>query len=102
MGREIDEQTQLGEVYLQSLVATQLRLGLAVAALVLIPLVSLPLLFTWWTDAGRFALGPLALPWWLLGVAIYPTLVCAAWWYARASARNERDFTELVRRGTRR
>jgi hypothetical protein len=42
--------------------------------------------------------GPVTLPWLLLGVAVYPLLVAAAWWHVRAAERVERDFTDILRR----
>jgi hypothetical protein len=38
----------------------------------------------------------LPLPWWLLGVLVYPTLLVLGWAYVRRAERNERDFAELM------
>jgi hypothetical protein len=96
--REIDEQTGVGEVYMRSLMQSQLRLGLSVLAVVAIALGSLPLLFT--VEPGLVAIRILSvpLPWLLVGVSIYPLLVIAAWWHVRAAERAERDFAEIVER----
>jgi hypothetical protein len=67
---DIDEQTRLGEVYMRSLIRTQLRLGLLAAGAVLGLFGALPLLF----------------------------LVGTAWLYVRQAEQVERDFTELVQR----
>jgi hypothetical protein len=95
---DIDEQTRLGEVYMRSLIRTQLRLGLLVACAVLGLLGSLPLLFLVAPGLREVELLGVPLPWVLLGVVVYPFLVCTAWLYVRQAERVERDFTELVQR----
>jgi hypothetical protein len=96
--REIDEQTEVGEVYMRSLMRAQLRLGLSVLAVVSIALGSLPLLFTAEPRLGAMRLLSIPLPWLLVGVSIYPLLLVAAWWHVRAAERAERDFAEIVER----
>lgn len=93
---EIDQQTGLGEVYLHSLIRTQLRLGLATVALVVVPLAAMPLVFGVWPSVRALSVGPLPLWWLLLGIAVYPAMLAVGWWYARQSDRNEDRFTELV------
>jgi hypothetical protein len=96
--REIDEQTGVGEVYMRSLIRTQLRLGLSVLVMVTIGLGSLPLLFTAEPGLGSIRVLSVPLPWLLIGGSIYPLLVLAAWWHVRAAERAERDFAEIVER----
>lgn len=96
--REIDEQTEVGEVYMRSLVRSQLRLGLSVLAVVAIALGSLPLLFTAEPRLATMRVLSVPLPWLLVGVSIYPLLWLAAWWHVRAAERAERDFAEIVER----
>ena len=95
---DIDEQTRLGEVYMRSLIRTQLRLGLLVAGAVLGLFGSLPLLFLVAPGLREVELLGVPLPWVLLGVVVYPFLVGTAWLYVRQAERVERDFTELVQR----
>jgi hypothetical protein len=96
--REIDEQTRLGEVYMQSLIQSQLRLTLAVIGGVLVVLGSIPLLF-WLVPATRtLSVLGLPLPWVLLGIAIYPVVYGAARIYVRNAERIEAEFTEFVGR----
>jgi len=95
--QEIDEETAIGEVYMRSLVRSQLRLGLAVAAALVILVGSLPLLFLL-TDLDAVRIGPVPLTWWLLGVVVYPVLFGVGWVFVRASERNERAFSDLVQR----
>ncbi|HEY4572288.1 MAG TPA: hypothetical protein VIH10_22605 [Kribbella sp.] len=96
--REIDEQTRLGEVYMQSLIQSQLRLTLAVIGGLLVVLGSIPLLF-WLVPATRtLSVLGLPLPWVLLGIAIYPVVYGAARIYVRNAERIEAEFTEFVGR----
>src|SRR5215217_178521 len=75
---EIDAQSDVGEIYMSSLLRAQLRL----AALVLV--------------AVRVLGMPLS--WVLLAFAVYPVLLALGWLYVRAAERNERDFTDVVER----
>ncbi|MFD1824849.1 MULTISPECIES: hypothetical protein [Mumia] len=95
--QEIDEDTAIGEVYMRSLVRSQLRLALAVAALLVLLVGSLPLLFVL-SGLETVTVASVPLPWWLLGVAVYPLLFVVGWGFVRASERNERAFSDLVER----
>ena len=94
--REIDEQTIIGDVYMRSLVRLQLRLAVGVCLIFAVLLGGLPLLLTVQPELASVHLLGLPLPWLLLGVLVYPSLVVAAWFYVRQAERNERDFSELV------
>jgi hypothetical protein len=96
--REIDEQTDIGEVYMRSLLRAQLRRGLTVLAVVALFLAALPLLFTVEPRLASVRILTVPLPWLLLGVTVYPLLLAASWWLVRAAERTERDFAELVER----
>jgi len=97
-GREIDEQTVVGEVLVTSLLRAQLRLAIYAAALVGILIGGLPLVFVFFPGLStRYLLG-VPIPWVLLGVAVYPGVCLGAWAYVRAAERNEEDFAELVDR----
>jgi hypothetical protein len=96
--RDIDEQTALGETYMRSLVRTQLRLGLAVLAVVLVPLALTPAVFALAPGIARLTVGPAPLPWLLLGIVIYPVLVLVGWRYVRQAERNEAEFERIVTR----
>jgi len=97
-GRDIDEQTTLGETYMRSLLRTQLRLGLSVLALVIIPLAILPMVWAIAPGIGRLTVGPVPLPWLVLGIGVYPLLVLAGWRYVRQAERNESEFVRIVTR----
>jgi uncharacterized membrane protein (DUF485 family) len=93
---EIDGQTELGAVYLRSLMSAQLRLA-AVILLLLGTLVGgLPVLFSVAPRLmGRTVLGMPA-AWVLLGFLVYPLLIVLGWAYVRRAERHERAFTDLV------
>ncbi|MGW7682109.1 hypothetical protein ACWGID_15295 [Kribbella sp. NPDC054772] len=96
--REIDEQTRLGEVYMQSLIQSQLRLTLAVIGGVLLVLGSIPLLFWLVPPARTLSVFGLPLPWVILGILVYPVVYVAARIYVRHAERIEAEFTEFVGR----
>ncbi|WP_109471368.1 hypothetical protein [Ornithinimicrobium cavernae] len=96
--REIDQQTGLGEVYLSSLIRSQLRLSLAVLAVSLGVLAALPLFFRLFPEVTGISVFGITLPWLVLGAVVYPALLGAAWFYARNAERVERDFVDLLDR----
>ena len=98
VAKEIDAQTPLGQVYMGSLIRSQLRLGLLVLAVVGASLLGLPLLFSLVPELGAVRALGLPLPWLLLGVVVHPALIAAAWFYVRQAERNEREFADLVER----
>lgn len=96
MTTEIDAQTELGALYLRSLMRAQLRLALGILTLLATLVGGLPLLFRVAPGlAGTSVLGvPLA--WTLLGFAVYPVLLGLGWAYVRRAERNERAFIDMV------
>ncbi len=93
---EIDAQTQLGEVYMRSLMRTQLRLALGVAALLAVTVGMVPVLFLVVPASKTVAVLGIPLPWLLLGLLVYPYLLLVARWYVRRAERNEQAFSDLV------
>jgi hypothetical protein len=93
---EIDAQTQLGQVYMASLMRSQLRLGLGVVVTLVVALGGLPLLFTLFPATRRVDVLGVPLPWLLLGGLVYPFLIGLGWFYVRRAERNERAFHDLV------
>ena len=94
--REIDEQTDVGEVYMTALLRSQLRPGLALLALVTLTLGGLPLLFILAPEVAAHPVGPVTVAWVVVGVLIFPALLGAAWWHVHTAERVERDFTEML------
>lgn len=93
---EIDAQTRLGDVYIQTLLRAQLRLAAIVITLLAVLVGGIPLLF--WAFPGLSDVRVLGMPlaWTLLAFAVYPFLLVLAWAYVRAAERNERDFSDVV------
>jgi hypothetical protein len=96
--REIDEQTRLGEIYMQSLIQSQLRLSLAVIGGAVLVLGSIPLLFWLVPPIRTWSILGLPLPWVILGILVYPVVYVAARIYVRHAERIEAEFTEFVGR----
>jgi hypothetical protein len=96
--REIDEQTRVGEVYMHSLIQSQLRLALTVVVGGIVVLGGLPLLFAVVPATRTLSVFGLPLPWLVLGVAVYPVVYLAARLYVRQAERIEADFIEFVGR----
>jgi len=95
---DIDEQTRLGELYMAALVRAQWRLSLSVLASATVMIGGLPLLFLLVPDTLTVHIGPIPLPWLILGVLVYPAVWLAGRYYVRQSEQIEREFTKLVAR----
>ena len=95
---DIDEQTRLGELYMASLIRAQWRLSVSVLASATVMIGGLPLLFLFVPATMTLHVGPIPLPWLILGVLLYPAVWLMARYYVRQSEQIEREFTELVRR----
>lgn len=93
---EVEEQTEVGEVMLQGLVRAQLGLSLRLAALVVLLLGVLPLLFAAVPALGAVGVLGVRLPWLLLGVLAYPFLWAVGWVHTRLAERTEQDFLDLL------
>lgn len=93
---ELEEQTSWGEVLIQDLAKRQLRIALALAAVVLLPLGLLPLAFYLSPEFAATSVIGVPLPWLLLGVAPFPLLFGVGLVYNRMAERNERDFVDMI------
>ena len=93
---EIDEQTRLGEVYITSLMRSQLRLAIGVLGVVAVTLGALPLLFWLVPAIGRLHVLGIPLPWMLLTVVAFAELITLGWLYVRQAERNEDNFSDLL------
>ena len=95
---ELSQQSPVGEALLRGLIRAQLAHALRLAAVVVVGLGGLPLLFAVApTVAGARPLG-IGLPWLLLGVAAYPFLFAIGAASVRFAERTEAEFTDLVDR----
>lgn len=95
---DIDEQTRLGELYMATLIRAQWRLSMSVLASATVMIGGLPLLFLLVPATRSLTVGPIPIPWLILGVLIYPAIWLAGRYYVRQSEQIEREFTELVAR----
>lgn len=93
---EIDAQTVVGDIYIRSLMRSQLRLALGVLALLLLTIGSLPLVVASWPDLAAHRVLGVPLQWVVLGAGCYPVLIALAVLYVRRAELNERSFGELV------
>lgn len=96
---DLTEQTGLGEVYLTALLRAQLRLSLRVLFAVTLLLGGLPALFLLVPSAARLTLGPIPMPYLVVGILVYPVVLFAARYHVRQAERIERDFADLITRG---
>lgn len=94
--QEIDEATGVGEVYMRSLIRSQLMAALTVTATLILSIGALPLVFLTFDSVTDFRIAGVPLPWIVLGVVVYPALFLLGWLYLRQVERAEQDFTELV------
>lgn len=94
--QEIDESTEIGEIYMRSLIRSQLRAALTVAVTLMLSIGALPLTFLAFDTVTDFRVLGVPAPWLILGIAVYPGLWVLGWVYVRQAERAERDFAELV------
>lgn len=94
--QEIDESTAIGEIYMRSLIRSQLRAALTVTLTLVLSIGALPLVFLSFDTVTEFQVLGVPAPWLILGVAVYPGLFLLGWVYIRQAERAERDFTALV------
>lgn len=94
---EIDAQTQVGEIFMRSLMRTQLRLAFGTVLVIAATVGLLPLLFLTVPASRTTRLLGIPLPWLVLGFAVYPFLLVVAWLHVRRAERNEAAFLELAR-----
>ncbi len=96
--REIDEQSNLGEVYMSGLMSAQLRLAALVLGFGAVGLGGLPLLFLLVPATRSLEIGRIPLPWLILAVVVYPVALVVARYYVRASERIEAEFSAVIAR----
>ncbi len=94
--QEIDESTGVGEVYMRSLIRSQLMAALTVTTTLMLSIGALPIVFLVFDSVTEFSIWGVPLPWIVLGVVVYPALFVLGWLYLRQVERAEQDFTELV------
>ena len=97
VSRDLDEQTELGDVYLDGLMRAQLRLSVAVLALTVVGLAALPVTLTL-VPATRTLTVRRRCPsrGSCSAIAVYPAAWFLARWYTRQAERIEQDFADVV------
>ncbi|MFJ7748440.1 hypothetical protein ACIQXM_00595 [Arthrobacter sp. NPDC097144] len=96
VSRELDEQTEVGELFIGSLIRSQLRLALVVAGGFLLILLGVPVLLAFLPVMADLTLLSIPVPWFLLGAGVYPLVIVCGALYIRSAARNEQRFLDLV------
>ena len=94
---DLEAESPLSEVYLDSLLAAQLRLAGRILLLLALAVGSLPLVFFVVPDLAEVSPFGVPLSWLLLGVGVYPVLVLLGWRFVVRAERNERDFVDLTK-----
>ena len=94
--QEIDEATGIGEVYVRSLVRSQLRAALTVITTLMLTLGALPIVLWLLQDLRELSVLGVPLTWVVLAVAVYPGLFLLGWLYVRQADKSERDFVALL------
>ena len=94
--RESAEESAVGQVFVRSLIRSQLRLALVVAGGFLLILGAFPLLLAAIPGLAQTRIAGIPLDWLLLGAGIYPVTGISAWLYIRSAARNEARYRDLA------
>ena len=97
---EIDALSEVGEIYLRTLLRAQLRLALSILVALGVTIGMLPLLFTVAPSLNHHHVLGMPVSWGLLAFGCYPLLVFLAWRYVRLAERNERAFARVVERSS--
>ncbi|CAN7201497.1 hypothetical protein [Knoellia sp. LjRoot47] len=99
LSTDLDEQTELGDVYLDGLRRAQLRLGLTVLGLMVLALGGFPVLLSLIPSTRTMTLAGIPLPWLVLGVLVYPAAWLLARGYVRQAERIEAEFADIIGAG---
>ena len=96
LARDLDEQTGLGDVYLEGLMRAQFRLSMLVIVLTLLGIGGPPVLLGAIPATRSLTLAGIPFPWIVLGALVYPVAWAIAQWYTRQAERIERDFRDVM------
>ncbi len=95
---EIDAQSEVGEIYVGTLLRAQLRLAVSILVALALTIGLLPVVFMLVPALTTQHLFGMPLSWGILAFGCYPVLVFLAWRYVRLAERNERAFVRVVER----
>jgi hypothetical protein len=93
---ELEEQTSYGEELVRQLIRAQFRTAMKFWVGVVGAFMALPALFYFLPELSEVTAAGVRLPWLVLGVAPFPLLFGAAYWYNVLAERQERDFVAMV------
>ena len=96
VSREVDEQSEVGELVIGSLIRSQLRLALVVGGGFLLILLSVPVLLAFLPVIADLSIFGVPAPWILLGVGVYPLVIGCGLLYIMSAQRNESRYRDLV------
>lgn len=94
--REAAQDSDVGQVFVRSLIRSQLRLAVVVASGFLLILGAFPLLLAMVPGLAETRIAGIPFDWILLGAGIYPVIGLSAWLYIRTAARNESRYRDLA------
>ncbi|MGW9413405.1 hypothetical protein [Arthrobacter cupressi] len=94
--RDAAVDSEVGRLYVRSLIRSQLRLAVVVAAGFLLVLAASGLMVALVPELAGLRLLGVPVNWLLLGAGLYPVIGLAAWLYNRSAARNEARYRDLV------
>ena len=95
---EIDAQSEVGEIYVGTLLRAQLRLAAGTLLTLGLTIGLLPLVFTLVPGLTTHHVLGMPVSWGILAFGCYPVLVLLGWRYLRRAERNERAFVRVVER----
>jgi hypothetical protein len=93
---EAAEESDAGQLFVRSLIRSQLRLSLVVGLGFLLILLAFPLMLGLVPGLADSTIAGLPFDWVLLGAGIYPVIGLSAWLYVRTAARNEARYRDLA------
>lgn len=96
VAREMAEQSDVGDLFVRSLMRSQLRLAVVVASGFLVILVGIPVLLNVFPGINTWTIATVPVPWLLLGLGIYPLVIACAVLYIRSAERIDQRFRDLV------
>lgn len=91
--------SQVAEVYVRSLIRSQLRLALVVASGFLISLAAFAITLRLIPELETVRWFGVPVAWLLLAFGVYPMIGLSAWLFVRAAARNESRYLALAEEG---
>ena len=94
--REAAQDSEVGQVFVRSLIRSQLRLALVVAGGFLLILGAVPLLLAVVPGLTETRIAGIPFDWIFLGAGIYPLIGVSAWLYVRTATRNEARYRDLA------